>query len=320
MKQKIYILGLATVMLLTVGTQLKINHSAGAAHILTLGIILLVLVFLPLALINHYRAEGNSQNKLLYIVTWITAFVVFTAMLFKILHWPKAGIMLMVSLPFPYVVFLPVFLITTSKIKNFNIYNTVYVLLMLAILSVFSALLALNVTPQRIAESLTMSLNYHKMEKVLKDHSPGRTLQSGTVKYSNVIQKADELLAVVDEAQSQLFIKAETTKELWITNPGKSNYLDARNNEKIMFREKNQLAYRLEAGVKSLLTELEKTPGCEKLSSMAPLLFGYKEAEKGESTWAAWVFPGQLLCWVLVDLDAIKFNVIAIEREISALE
>lgn len=307
-------------MLLTLGTQLKINHSAGSAHILTFGTILLVLVFLPLALINHYRAEGNSQNKLLYIVTWVTAFVVFTAMLFKILHWPKAGIILIVSLPFPYVVFLPIFLITTSKIKNFNIYNTVYVLLMLAILSIFSAMLALNVTPERIAESVTMSLNYNKMENLLKDHSTGRTLQSGAIKYSNVIQKADDILAIVDEAQSRLFIKAETTKEQWNTNPSKSNYLDARDNEKIMFGEKSQLAYRLEAGVKNLLAELKKTPGCEKLSLLVPALFGYKEPEPGESTWAAWVFPGQLLCWVLVDLDAIKFNVISIKREILSLE
>ena len=320
MKQKIYILGLASVMLLTVGTQLKINHSWGSEIFLIMGVVLLLLVFLPLALINHYRAEGNNQNRLLYIVTWVTAFVVFTGMLFKILHWPKAGIIIMVSLPFPYVVFLPVFLITTSKIKNFNIYNTVYVLLMLTVLSVFSTLLALTVTPERIAESLTLSKNYNKLEKILKDHSPGSTLQSGTLRYSNVIRKADEVLAVVEEAQKQLFIKAETTGEQWNTNPGTSKYLTSRGIEEIMFNEKSRFAYRLEAGVKGLLTELEKTPGCQKLSSMAPALFGYKEPEPGESTWAKWVFPGQLLCWVLIDLDAIKFNVISIEREVSALE
>jgi hypothetical protein len=320
MKQKIYILGLITVLLLTVGTQLKLNHYPGAAHFLTVGIILLVLVFLPLALINHYRAEGKSQNKLLYIVTWITAFVVFTAMLFKILHWPKAGIMLIVSLPFPYIVFLPVFLVTTSKIKSFNIFNTVFILLMLAVLSVFTALLALNVTRERIDESLTMSVHYNKMEKVLEALAPGRTIHSGKIKYSDVMQKADELLSIIEEAQKRLFIKAETTKEQWITDPGKSNYLDSRDNEKIMFRDKYRLAYRLEAGIKSLLAELEKTPGCEKLSAVAPKLFGYKEPGKDESTWAEEVFPGQLLAWVLIDLDAIRLNVISIKKEVSSLQ
>jgi len=53
---------------------------------------------------------------------------------------------------------------------------------------------------------------------------------------------------------------------------------------------------------------------------MAPLLFGYNDPAKGEPTWAEGIFPGRLLSWVLVDLDAIKFNVISIKREISSLE
>ncbi|MCK7536611.1 MAG: hypothetical protein MZV63_39315 [Marinilabiliales bacterium] len=97
-----------------------------------LGVTLLVLVFLPLALRNHYLTEGNRQNRALYIVAWLTCFVVFGGMLFKVMHWPGAGKALLVALPFPYVVFLPVFLAVTGKDKNFSIYNTVYVLFLLA--------------------------------------------------------------------------------------------------------------------------------------------------------------------------------------------
>jgi len=46
--------------------------------------------------------------------------------------------------PFPYVVFLPVYLIVTEKNKSHNIYNTVYILLLLALNSTFAALLALH--------------------------------------------------------------------------------------------------------------------------------------------------------------------------------
>jgi hypothetical protein len=55
MKQKIYILGLVTVLILALGTLLKLNHYPGGAHLLVLGIVLLVLVFLPKALMNHYN-------------------------------------------------------------------------------------------------------------------------------------------------------------------------------------------------------------------------------------------------------------------------
>jgi hypothetical protein len=320
MKQKIYILGLIAVFLLALGTLFKLNHYPGAAHLLFLGIVLLELVFLPLALINNYRAEGNSQNKMLYIVTWITAFVIFTSMVFKILHWPYAGILLIVSLPFPYVVFLPVYLITTSKIKNFNIYNTVLILLMLAIFSVFSALLALNVTRERIAESLTLSKHYNKMEKVLKDLSPGLAFPSETVRYSNVILKADEFLAIIDEAKNLLYNEAETTKEQWNTDPGMSNHLDYRNLVNVIFEGKEpQLGYRMEAGLKSLLAELKKTPGCEKLSAQAPALFAYYEPEKGERSWAEGTFMDHFLSWGLINLDAMEINVIALKLEISGI-
>ena len=144
MKQKIYILGLVTTLIVVTGIMFKINHWPGAGYLLTIGIFSLVFIFLPVSLQNHYKAEGNKQNLILYIVTWLTCFVVFTAMLFKIMHWPGAGIALFISLPFPYVVFLPVFLTVTGKNKNFNIYYTVFVLFLLAIISSYSALLALN--------------------------------------------------------------------------------------------------------------------------------------------------------------------------------
>jgi hypothetical protein len=133
MKQKLYILGVITAMITSAGAIFKVNHWPAAAILLIAGTLILVLLFLPAALINNYKATGNSQNKVLYIVTYITCFVVFIAMLFKIMHWPYAGVGLLIALPFPYVVFLPIFLLVTSKNKSFNIYNTVFVLLLLAL-------------------------------------------------------------------------------------------------------------------------------------------------------------------------------------------
>jgi hypothetical protein len=143
MKQKIYILGVITAMIVFTGTIFKINHYAGAGILLIIGISSLVLLFLPLALENNYRVAENRKNLLIYIITYNTCFVVFTSMLFKLLHWPHAGTILTIAIPFPYVVFLPVFIIITSKDKNFNIYNTVFVLILLALNSVLSGLLAL---------------------------------------------------------------------------------------------------------------------------------------------------------------------------------
>ena len=79
-----------------------------------------------------------------------------------------AGIALLIALPFPYIVFLPVFLAVTSKNKNFNIYNTVFVLmLLLALNSVFSVLLALNVSKDAVDDSYNLPKNYKRLEAVM---------------------------------------------------------------------------------------------------------------------------------------------------------
>src|SRR5664279_2946947 len=126
MKQKLYILGVISAMIISTGLIFKVEHWPAAQIMITAGTMILVLIFFPAALINSYKAEGNNQNRLLYIVTYITCFVVFTGILFKIQHWPFAGIALLIALSFPFIVFLPVFLAVTSKNKNFNIYNTLF--------------------------------------------------------------------------------------------------------------------------------------------------------------------------------------------------
>ena len=154
MKQKIYTIGIVSSMILMAGTIFKVQHWPAASILLCTGTILLLAAFLPAALINHYKVNGNKQYKLLYIIIYVTCFVVFTAMLFKILHWPFAGYLVLIAVPFPFVVFLPVWLNVTSKIKNFDINNTIYVLFLLAIQAVFSVLLALNVTREKIDNTL----------------------------------------------------------------------------------------------------------------------------------------------------------------------
>ena len=90
----------------------------------------LVLGFLPIALLNSYRNEPKRLGGTFYIVTYITIFIVFTGMLFKIMHWPGASKLLLVGIVIPYVLFLPVFLISTGKVENYSIFNTVSVLLL----------------------------------------------------------------------------------------------------------------------------------------------------------------------------------------------
>jgi len=312
MKQKIYILGLVNTMIIVLGTIFKMNHYPGAAILLTLGVVMLVLLFLPIALRNHYLTEGNMKNQALYVVTWLTCFVIFTGMLFKILHWPGAGYLLIIALPFPYVVFLPVFLAVTSKIKNFNIYNTVFVLFLLAAISVFSALLALNVSRDKINDSLQLSLSYNRLERALDQFQL-------PVHHTPMVHKIDDVLMIVDEYQTLILKHDGLTEEQWNIDPLLFTRPDAPlvSSPALLTGEKHSLDTRLETGMKSLISEINKSTGFEELAAASPAILDFKKAYEGSDTWNTYVFRYSTLSWSLIYLDGLEDNLKMIKASLG---
>ncbi len=305
MKQKIYLTGLATTMIVFLGGILKVNHWPGAAIMLILGMAMLIFVFLPLALTNHYKAEGSRHNLALYIVTWLTCFVVFGSMLFKIMHWPYAGIGLIISLPFPYVVFLPVFLIVTGKNKNFNIHNTVYVLLLLSGISVISVLLSLGVSKERMDDSLQLSRNYNRLEMAIDKITASA---SGTA----VDAKINNLLVTIDDYQSDIFSREGMTEDDWNADPWnypRLEWADVASGALSTQGKDPSLDTRLQAGLKDFIRMLGKTAGNEELASASPLILGYSDLP-GESVneWTKQNFVSTTRSWSLIYLDALETN------------
>jgi len=305
MKQKIYTIGLFTSILIFAGAILKVNHWPAAGIFLSIGVLMLVSIFLPIALINHYKSEESKKNLSLYIITWLTCFVVFLSMLFKLQYWPLANILLIIALPFPYVVFLPVFITVTSRDKNFNINTTVFVLLLLALNTVFSGLLALNVTKERIGDSFNLSKNYNKMELVLNQV---------TAKSSSVNQKIDELIKIVENYQEAILKQENISKEQWINTPFLLKKPDAKGLAMmaILTSSSPDDGTQLTNGLKSLINEMSNTPGYESIAKNASTIFDFVIPEGGEKDWAARMFNDNFLAWSMIYLDGLKTNLLLI--------
>lgn len=312
MKQKLYILGVVTSLIIVTGTLFKVSHLPGAAILLTAGIFTLIVLFIPAALINNYRAKEPRQNLLLYIVTWLTCFVVFAAMLFKILHWPYAGTMLLVALPFPYIVFLPVFLRVTSKDKNSNIYNVVFVLSLLAFNSVFSALLSLNVSKTRIEDSYNLSRNYNNIEKAMKQLPEGGPETA-------VDLKIGEVLKTINEYKGMILNYEGISLEQWTARPGNLWRPEAGAVAAGILKEKEGPDYgvRLETGMKNLIAELESAKGYGNFSKIVPSLLSMSIPEGSESTWSENIFRDNTLSWALIYLDALEANLYMIKASVA---
>jgi hypothetical protein len=301
MKQKMYILGIVTVLIIFAGTVFKVNHWPLAGFMIIIGLLTLVLVFLPIALIDHYKAMGTRENILLHIVTWLTCFVVFTGILFKIMHWPFANTILTVALIFPYVVFLPVFLVTTSKDKNFNIYNTVFVLLLLATNSVLSALLSLNVSAERINDSYNLSRQYIQVGKVL-DQLPANDSKS------RIVLKIDEILKVSDEYKS-LILKFEGMTPEQYNYAGDLLRPDLRGAavQALSTTGNAKLGEKLDNSLKELIKEIENTPGCNELTKAIPLILDLNPQNEDEPL-LIWHNITNTLSWTLIYLEGLETN------------
>ncbi len=312
MKQKTYIFGVITAIIVFTGLVFKINHWAGAGIMLTIGIIIFLLFFLPVALIDNYKAEGNSRNLLLYITTWLTCFIVFMAMLFKIQHWALTQLLVIIAIPFPFLVFLPVFMIVTSRNKNFSIYNTVFVLILLVVNSVFSVLLALNVSKNRIDDSLKLSGNFYSLEKVLSnlpDQAPGNAL----------VNKIDDVIGTVNEYREIILKQEKMSLDQWNKDPGSLLSPDARRVAfYALFNAGGSLTIsKLHNNLRDLVSEMEDTPGYEELAKAAPVIFDLNVPSGNELDWSSWKFNDNNLAWVLIYLDGLETNLKMIRATIK---
>ena len=313
MKQKLYILGVISAMIISTGAVFKVNHWPGAAILLIVGTLILILLFLPAALINNYKAEGNSQNKLLYIMTFITCFVVFAAMLFKIMHWPYAEVALLIALPFPYIVFLPVFLKVTSKNKNFNIYNTVFVLLLLALNSVFSALLALNVSKVTVDDSYTISRNYCNSEAVIAQLPV-------VVNKSAVNEKIDEIIKITNDYQDLILKHEGMTREQWKKDPGNLLLSESPNIAAGVLSDNGEIpaGVRLEKALNELVVLMKQSKGYEETAKALPAIVGLDEENEKDPASAFSsrniIIP---LSWALTYLDGLETNLDMIKMSVS---
>jgi hypothetical protein len=142
MKKSIYISGIVSAVLMTIGATFKIQHWPGAGIILMVSIFFFVTFFVPATLWNNY--QHTRQHAYLYISIFLTLLICFATALFKIQHWPGAGILVLVGVIAPFLIFLPAYIVYYNKQTNKDITNLIAVLFLLVFVAVMDALLVIS--------------------------------------------------------------------------------------------------------------------------------------------------------------------------------
>lgn len=239
MKKTIYISGIILINLQLAGVIFKVNHWPGAGILLTLSIILMVFYFFPIALINSYKQHKNKSQLHLYLIAYLTIAFTSLGMLFKILHWPGASIMLFIGLPLPFVLFLPFYMRYHNKTKAKSDKNFFGVIFFMMYLAILSTLLAKNVTKNTIDSIIPLIEESVSQSKILalrndqlyEDFTQNHKNETELIFIKTLNTNADNLCEILENAKIELMLAASKENQAIIS--GKSvNYRDLKGSDK----------------------------------------------------------------------------------------
>lgn len=157
MKNVNYIIGLLSLIVLLTGIIFKVMHFPGAGIAFILGMGLMVFVFLPIAYRNLLKSTTDSLLKWVYHAAFISFFIDFVGVVFKVLHWPGAAKLMIIGIPLPFIFFLPLYINYHNKRKlKFDV-SFFSICLFMIYLGVFSSLLAVNRSHNVINATISMA-------------------------------------------------------------------------------------------------------------------------------------------------------------------
>lgn len=190
--------------ILMLGVLFKVMHWPGTPWLLIFGFGILLGIFIPLLLFSKFKENLSSKEKMTYTIgtLWIIPFG--AATLFKIMHWPGAGPLLLLGSFLLIVVFIPMYTNMQIKANKMNPGQFVFVITLSMYAVVLTSLLVLNVS-----------------RNVLQRFSRDETDNSAIVKYfekkkARLISEIsnDSTVAAQNENKKLVTESADKTKEL----------------------------------------------------------------------------------------------------------
>lgn len=132
MKKIMIASGISSALSILVGAFFKFMHLPGAGILLVLGMAIFALVFLPLMFTLKFRESKQKREKFILLMAIPLCGFIVISVLFKIMHWPGANIMMQSSILFQILFFIPVFLLTGLRNPETKVNTITNSILMIA--------------------------------------------------------------------------------------------------------------------------------------------------------------------------------------------
>jgi len=157
MRKTMHITGITAATLLLLGSIFKIQHWPGAALMYVLGGISLCLLFMPLFLAVRIKEKPGKLSTISNIVGMLGGIALCLGILFKIMHWPFASILMNSGGVLLILIFLPLYIYQAAKTRQLKTSTLVPIIVAVAGFSLMFSLVRLQ-SSQNVRTSRG---NYH---------------------------------------------------------------------------------------------------------------------------------------------------------------
>lgn len=210
MKNTLIKSGLVSVVLTLLGLLFKIMHWPGASIMFVLGVGIFGLLFIPLLIVLKFKDEVETIDKWVLSIGLGLGMIASVGVLFKVMHWPGASLLIFSSLIAFVLLFVPTYFITKYRRPETKFNTTVNSVLMMACGSLLVALFAMGSsrayketsTPTyQLLMDNTEKMNQANLEKVSEVES--------FKDFEEVHGKSRALFEKIDEIKSTLIAQSE---------------------------------------------------------------------------------------------------------------
>ncbi len=242
MKKFMYILGSIAPSLLIVGAVLKLQHWPGASVLIVLGSFLLGVVYLPvfaMVSIRDTRKREKRVNMPMYVVGVITGFIFITGVLFKIMHWPGAGVALTFSVLLTVAVFIPILVIQALKDKENQVRSFSILIFILAFMAVNIMVFALKVS-KNVLGSIVVTTAENMATSTVIESRNALLLENVQLEQTGLIaEKTDELDHNIQMIMIDILIATHENNHAAVSLDNKidlkkANYFDIHNSTELV--------------------------------------------------------------------------------------
>lgn len=158
MKKIMLLSGGVLTALLVVGLTLKFMHLPGAAVLLVLGVALLNFVFLPLLFTLKIKENKTLREKAISGIATFCGMLMSIGLIFKVMHWPGANMLIVVGFGALLLVFLPVYFFTGIRQPETKVNTIVSSVIILSAASLILILVRSPKASQDIYAATTESI------------------------------------------------------------------------------------------------------------------------------------------------------------------